>query len=155
MDSLNNNEMFQKLQFALEHHSSFVKELGIKLNALDKDSCETEMEILPQFFNLQQTVHGGVLYSMADTTAGIAAISATGSLCVTLNSSISFLAPVGEIGTKLTGRAKALRWGRRTAVCEVYLYDRNETLCVRGTFTFCPKRQDGDRETAPKPLMPE
>jgi len=149
MDSSSKNEIIEKLRYNLEHHSSFVTELGIRIIKLDKDCCETEMEIRPQFFNLQNSVHGGVLYSMADTTAGIAAITATGTNCVTLNSSISFLAPVCETGTKLIGRAKAIRWGRRTAVCEVSLYDWKETLCVTGTFTFCPKWRDDDLKPAP------
>jgi acyl-CoA thioesterase len=147
MASSNNGDLFSKIQASLERDNMFAKELGINLTSLDSGVSETEMEIAPHVLNVYQTVHGGALYTLADTTAGVAAISATGCACVTLNSSISFLSPVGNHAGKLTAKANVLRWGRRTAVCEVYIYDQDRNLAVRGTFTICPAQKFREDET--------
>jgi acyl-CoA thioesterase len=64
----------------------------IRLTKAYRGIGEGELTVTAGSLNPQKHVHGGCLYSLADTVCGAAAAS-NGYLCVTLSSSINFLRP--------------------------------------------------------------
>ena len=84
--------------------------------------------------NVHNMVHGGVLFSLADSTAGASCVS-FGKKVVTLNSSINYIKPMG-VG-KIIAKGEVVHKGNKTMVSNVNVYDSstNSLLCT-GTFTF-------------------
>ena len=84
--------------------------------------------------NPHGTVHGGCLYTLADTVAGTAVAAAVGKPCVTANSSMEFLRPA--TGTKVFCSARPKKLGRFLNVMQVELTGESGKTVATGTFTF-------------------
>ena len=97
------------------------------------------MLIDEQILNVHGFVHGGALFSLADTAAGAASF-ASGRDSVTLNGCIHYMKP-GK-GGKLIGVASEISRGRTTGVYEVFIYNDASTLLSRATFTMFFLDQD-------------
>lgn len=117
---------------------------GIRITALSPDGGSGEMPLGPQHLNPNGTVHGGALYTLADTVAGHAAIAwgmaATGRgadslACTTVTGSLNFLRPAR--GTKLVCLANCRKMGRTLAVLDVSILDDQGRETCSGGFTFC------------------
>lgn len=78
-------------------------------------------------------VHGGLLFTMADSAAGAAAMT-SGNVCVTLNSSISYIKSATR-GLPLKAAARKIHQGRRTGVYDVEITE-NGVPVARGTVTM-------------------
>lgn len=79
-----------------------------------------EMDLDEQLLNIYGLVHGGALFSLADTAAGAASFT-TGRDSVTLNSSINYIRPAS--GGKLKACTSEIHAGKTTGVYEVFIYD--------------------------------
>ena len=78
-------------------------------------------------------IHGGILFTMADSVAGTAAM-AHGNVCVTLNSSISYVKSATR-GLPLKAVARKIHQGKRTGVYDVEITEEGVSI-ARGTFTM-------------------
>lgn len=92
-----------------------------------------EMIIDEQILNVHGFVHGGALYSLADTAAGAASFT-SGRDSVTLSGTINYIKP-GR-GGKLIGIAQKISAGRTTGVYEVFIFNDADVLLSRATFTM-------------------
>lgn len=117
---------------------------GIRITALGPDGGTGEMPLGPQHLNPNGTVHGGALYTLADTVAGHAAIAcamastgrgADSLACTTVTGSLNFLRPAR--GTKLVCLANCRKVGKTLAVLDVSILDDQGTETCSGSFTFC------------------
>ena len=70
----------------------FVKLTGIGNVEVDEGYAKGEIEIKPVHLNPIGTVHGGVLFTLADTIGGLASIS-RGGFSTTVSSDIVYLNP--------------------------------------------------------------
>lgn len=111
----------------------FVRYCGIELEQDEDGSYYTTVEIRPEHRNTFGITHGGLLYTMADTTAGNNARRFS-DRPVTLQSSFHFIRNTGS-GT-LTARAEILQRGRRVTLMRVRIVDDTDTLLAEGDFTF-------------------
>lgn len=134
---------FEKLIRYCNRDSGFDYYCGVVCTAIREGYAELEMPITPDCLNPGRTVHGGLLYSIGDTAAGIAAIS-HGVACVTLSGSMNYLRPAA--GTLLRAVAKEVRHGRTTGVYDIEVFDDAQKLVTKGTYTmyFTGKRLDID-----------
>jgi uncharacterized protein (TIGR00369 family) len=97
--------------------ANFVRELDIRLVGVGEGWCETTLEVQDRFRQQHGLVHGGVIATLADHTAGGAARSVSGSGDVlTLEFKINFLRAAS--GNSLRCRAMVLRAGRNSIVTE-------------------------------------
>ena len=112
----------------------------MKVTQISEGSARVEMLVDAQILNVHGFVHGGALYSLADTAAGAASF-ATGRDSVTLTGTINYIKP-GR-GGKLIGVATEISRGRTTGVYEVFIYNDEQVLLSRATFTMF--FLDGDR----------
>ena len=106
---------------------------GAIVTAVEGNAAWGELEIRADTRNPMGVVHGGALFTLADTVAGTAAFT-TGRNCVTLDSSMQFLSAAR--GDKLRCVAKPKKAGRTILVYEVTITDSEERLVASGTFTF-------------------
>ena len=106
---------------------------GAMVTAAGGGEAEGELAIRTETKNPMGVVHGGALFTLADTVAGTAAFT-TGRNCVTLDSSMQFLSAAR--GDKLRCVAKPKKAGRTILVYEVTITDSEERLVASGTFTF-------------------
>lgn len=106
---------------------------GAMVTAVKGNTAEGELEIRTDTQNPMGVVHGGALFTLADTVAGTAAFT-TGRTCVTLDSSMQFLAAAR--GNKVFCTAKPKKIGRTILVYEITITDSEERLVATGIFTF-------------------
>jgi acyl-CoA thioesterase len=115
--------------------------LGMRIETLEDGIGRVSIQVGERLMHPQQIVHGGVIFTLADTAMSMALISVIppGTRFSTIEAKINFLAPVrtGE----LLAEASIVQQGRSIAVLEatVYnLYDDPRTAVARilGTFSI-------------------
>lgn len=94
-----------------------------------------EIVLKPWHMNILGIVHGGVLYSLADTVGGTAAMSRA----ATTQSRPMWHDPLSESmknTSKIIARAQEIQNGYAFSVCECKIYDDKETLLASATMTY-------------------
>lgn len=138
---------FQRVIDEINATNAFGNYLGIQINEVSAGYAKVSLDIRPEYTNPYNTVHGGVLYTMADMAGGTAAYS-YGQPVVTVDSNFHFLS-AGRNTTKLIGIGKELRNGKTLGVFEVLILDQDEKLLCSGTFTYAkiPAEKVRDKES--------
>jgi uncharacterized protein (TIGR00369 family) len=110
--------------------------LGLKLERLEKGRVVFSMRVKPRHKQLHGVVHGGVLATLADTVAAIAAYTTVpkDTNIATVELKINFLEPVANGRLKAQGRV--LRTGRNFVVTECEIYQEDGTLIAKALLTF-------------------
>jgi len=115
--------------------SPFTNHLGIGFVEVKDGASRCEPEIRDIHSNRSGSVHGGVLFSMVDTSMGAAVHSLLkpGERCATIEIKISYFEPVLE--GQVNCHAKVIKRGSRIAFIEseAYLGDR---IVAKGTGAF-------------------
>jgi len=113
----------------------------LRLGPRGSGSCSAALDVRPELLNPNGVVHGGALFSMADTAMGAALHTtlAPGEYCATVEIKIHFLQPVSK--GKLRCRTRVVQRGRRLAVLESHLsIGRLQVAQALGTFAiFAPR----------------
>lgn len=110
------------------------KNVGIQFLEVGDGFARAEMPLKPEHYNFMGGIYGGILYHMADVTAGAAFMSA-GGLGVTAAGDMQYMN--GTQGTKrLFCEGKVLKYGAHISFAQAELMDENRTVFARGTFTF-------------------
>ena len=104
------------------------------LSARPDGTAEGVLEVRQTSFNPHGTVHGGCLYTLADTVAGSAVAAACGKPCVTAGSSMEFLRPA--TGAKVLCSVRPKKLGRTLCVMQVEITTEAGKIAATGTFTF-------------------
>lgn len=112
----------------------FAQMLHIHATDLTEGYARAEMPVSDELYNPQGSVHGGVLYTLADIACGNAAAS-HGIWIATLDSNMNYLRPAMR-PTLLVAEARELKYGKRVSVYEVKVMDQSGTVLAAGTFTF-------------------
>ena len=86
--------MIENYAEKIKHESNgFIRHNGIRIVSVDEERSVLEAEITDNSRNVWGSVHGGFLYTMADTAAGAFARIKYGRRNVTLNGSMNYLRP--------------------------------------------------------------
>ncbi|MDO4194116.1 MAG: PaaI family thioesterase [Erysipelotrichaceae bacterium] len=93
-----------------------------------------ETEVTEHTLNLYRHTHGGYLYTLCDTAAGMAALS-SGVNVVTLRADMSYIRPAVK-GDILRVEGITIHDGRTTKVIESSVCNRQGKLVCKGTFTM-------------------
>lgn len=93
------------------------------------------IEVKPWHLNVLGVVHGGVLFTMADTVSGTAAAAGHDYAVPTVNGSINYL-KAGRNTTKLIAEAEEIKNGYNFSVVDCKVYDDKEALLATTTMTF-------------------
>ena len=109
-------------------HNGFVSNNNYKLIDVDDNYCELEGIITDTSLNPYNIAHGGYIFGLADTAAGIAART-KGRNAVTVSSSISYIRMVK--GDKIKAIAKCLKEGKNISNYEVEILDEDNKLSAK------------------------
>ena len=112
----------------------FSLDLGMHFLDLEEGFVRMEMPVEDRMRNIYGMVHGGVLYTLLDTTSGFAARS-YGIRVVTLNGNVNYLR-AGKDTASLVCEAKVVRKGSHTAVVSAEVFDDQGTLLANGSLNF-------------------
>ena len=117
----------------INNDNGFIKENNYKIIKVEENYCELEGKITETSLNPFGIAHGGFIFGLADTAAGIAAMT-NGKKAVTINSTIDYLNP-GK-GKRLKAIAKSLKVGKSISNFEVYVYDEKNTLIAKSNVNY-------------------
>lgn len=127
------SETLEQLKERLNSSSRYLQSNDMHVVELKDGYAKVEMVIDEQILNVHGYVHGGALYSLADTAAGAASFT-SGRDSVTLSGTINYIKP-GR-GGKLIGIGQKISVGRTTGVYEVFIFNDKDVLLSRATFTM-------------------
>jgi uncharacterized protein (TIGR00369 family) len=118
------------------HESGATAILGLSLESLEKGHVIFSMRVRPRHKQLHGVVHGGVLATVADTVAAIAAYTTVpkGTEIATVELKINFLEPVP--GGRIKAEGRVLRTGRNFVVTECEIFNENGSLAAKALLTF-------------------
>ena len=118
-----------------EQGNPFLDYNHIKVVSASPDRAEMAVELVPESRNLFGFMHGGLIYTLLECTAGLAARQ-DGRRYVTQSSHINFLTNCRQ-GT-VRAVAQAVRRGRQLAVFRVQVLAEDGKLMADGTVDmFC------------------
>ena len=124
-------------QFLERQH--FMKHIGFELNVIEKGRTSGELDIKQIHHQQKGLVHGGVIATLADITAGFAAYTMVPEdhHVVTGEIKVSYLNP--GLGNKLRSVGWVLKSGQKLQFCESEVYDireGGEVLIAKATTTM-------------------
>lgn len=113
----------------------FATLLGIEFAHIAPGECTAEIEVNENLFHPGGIVHGGVAFSLADSSMAMALIAdiQAGENCSTIEMKISYMKPVVE--GRIISKARMIRKGRRIAFMEASV-TRGDDLIAMATATF-------------------
>ena len=112
---------------------AFVKNNHFSVIMFRQDEVWLRMDIQPKHKNHHQSLHGGYLLLLADSAAGMAALT-DGRNYVTQSQNFAFLRAI--LGNVIIAKAKVIHRGNTVTVVRVEIYDENEKLMGDGTFNM-------------------
>lgn len=130
---MSDREEVARFQKAIDK-SGFVRLLDIKILELEKDHAKGSMPFDEKYCNPYGSFHGGALYSLADTIAGVLADYA-GCDVSTVEGSMHFLESVKDT-EHVYCLANVKRSGGHLITVDVSITDDNDKLLDCGTYTF-------------------
>ncbi|WP_069803530.1 PaaI family thioesterase [Thermogemmatispora onikobensis] len=143
----------ETLQIAeqVNQHSGFGQLLGMHIEAAEPGLGRVRLTVHPRLMHPQGLVHGGVIFSLADTAMAMALLASypPGTRTGTIEAKINYLRAVraGHDG-QLLAEAAIIHQGRTTAVLEATVYhlsqERQEPRAVArvlSTFYIFPREE--------------
>ncbi len=117
-------------------HHGFIEDLGIERGPFGEGKSQLFIEIGPHHISPTKTVHGGVLYALADTTMGSAlwTLMQDGETCATISCSIDYLRSVREGVIRCD--AEVVSKGRRTAMARAIIRDSTGEPVAQASASF-------------------
>lgn len=119
---------------------TFTKDIGFQLLKKEKGSVEGMLSIEPRHKQLQGFVHGGVIATLADVAAGLAAYTLVpeNAAPMTAEIKISYLNPASD--GRLHIKGMVLKSGRKLIFCEAEIKnireDGTETTVAKASATM-------------------
>ncbi len=119
----------------LRERSPFIKLLGLDVLKLERGTCQLSLKIKDNFRNSHKTVHGGVIYSLADIGMGVSVYSVLkkDQEAATIEIKINYLKPAQA--ETLICTAKIIQIGKNIAVLEAEI-KHDDILVAKALGTF-------------------
>lgn len=118
---------------ALNKDKGFINNNNYNVIKVEENYCELEGILSESSLNNLGVAHGGYIFGLADTAAGIAAMTNGGNV-VTVDSNISYFKPAK--GDRIIAKANAIKVGKTISVFEVEILDEKSDMVARATMTF-------------------
>lgn len=125
---------FEKLTKERNEGKGFAQEIGIVTTEVREGFAQGEIELEPRHLNALHSVHGGCIFSLADSIGGACALS-RGHYVVTLSSTINYL-NMAKHCRKIVATAQTVKWGYKTIVVDVDIWDDNQVFVAKITNTY-------------------
>ncbi len=108
------------------HNDLFSQWLGIEILEINEGYCKTKMMVRKEMINGLGIVHGGIVFSLADSTFAFACNNRN-NLSVALDTSINFLKPV-HVDDILTAETKEIHNGKSTGLYQITIMNQNDHI---------------------------
>lgn len=126
-------ELYQKIKEYFDIDEGFIKHNNLHLESIDDCYAKMSVNLTKESLNPNGTVHGGLIFGLADTVMGTA-LRTTGRNICTINSQIDYLKP-GK-GKRLIAETEKVKVGKTTAVMRCSIYDEKDNLISTATGTY-------------------
>lgn len=114
--------------------NDFTLRMGIWIVEVKPGYARLEMDVKEWHYNLLGSIHGGVLFTLADNAGGVAAAS-HGVKMTTISSNFNFLAP-GLKTSRLYAIAKEIKKGKHICVYDIGVFNDVDKLLAQGGFSY-------------------
>ena len=111
--------------------------IGLKFTKLEKGYSQCTLEVVDKLLNPHKVVHGGVVYSMADTGMGAAAYTNLGKneLCATIEIKINYFKAI-KAGV-LTCNTKVIHQGKKLVTMDSEILNDDQIIAkALGTYSI-------------------
>jgi uncharacterized protein (TIGR00369 family) len=116
-------------------NTPFNKHLGIKFEKIEEDSMVCSIKITTSHLNVNNSVHGGVFFSILDSVMGATIRTVVNQPIVTVNMSINYFAPLMN-GEEMMATAKILQLGNSIVTAEGLVEDSKGSVVAKSIGTF-------------------
>ena len=116
--------------------------IGLKFTKLEKGYSQCTLAVVDKLLNPHRVVHGGVLYSMADTGMGAAAYTNLGKneLCATIEIKINYFKAI-KAGV-LTCNTKVIHQGKKIVTMDSEILNDGQIVAkAMGTFSIFKSKE--------------
>jgi acyl-CoA thioesterase len=134
LSNLSESEILSALLERTNAPGHFTSELGLVATRIEHFLAEGVITPGMSARNPRGILHGGLLYTLMDHLAGIAACT-TGRSCVTLDTSVNYYRQANA-GEKLTCTAEVIKAGHTITVCAAHIRNEAGKEVCAGTFTY-------------------
>lgn len=110
----------------------FIKNNNFKLVSLNDNECVLESDVTETSMNPYGMAHGGYIFGLADTAAGV--LAAVNGDALTVDSNISYLKPLKTNSVRAVATVDKV--GNKISVYTVKVYDSNNILVAKTTNTY-------------------
>lgn len=128
------HEMYYDKIFQTMENEPYARMLGIKLIELGPGSAIAEMVPNENMVNAHGTVHGGIIFSLADYVFA-AASNSYGRTAVGVNNNVNFMT-AGKVGQTLTATAKEIKKTNRLAWFSIHVYSSEELIATMEAMVY-------------------
>lgn len=125
---------FEEIMKIRNEKHTFTKEIGLEISEIKDGYAKGEITVADRHRNIHGTVHGGCIFTLGDSVAG-AAVMTAGKPAVTVSGNINYLAAAAD-AKKLVAEARKVKIGNKISVFDVEIRDENDRLIATGTYTF-------------------
>lgn len=125
---------FKKLIKQRNADNRFMLLVGVTITEMSTGYAAGEIILSECHRNLIGSVHGGCIFTLADSVSGAAAVS-HGNKATTLSSDFHYLNPALDC-KKLIAKATEIKYGKTINVFEVKVTDEKDRLLAQGTFSY-------------------
>lgn len=126
---------YEKLMHTYNNANPFANSIGVHVTSVSDGHAVAEVDIAPMHGNTIQSLHGGVAFTLADTTTGCAARS-RGQVCTTIEGKLNYIRAATLQDKKLIGTANVIHFGRKTIVLSCEIRNDKDKLIATGIFTY-------------------
>jgi acyl-CoA thioesterase len=130
----------------MKNKNPFWALLGMELMEIKKGWAKVRLPIKDKLSNAIGLVHGGAIFSAADSAVGMALIGLTNrdENISTLEMKINYMKPVK--GKEIIAAAKIIHRGSQTAIGDVEVSDGEQNLISKGLATYAIFKKDISEE---------
>jgi acyl-CoA thioesterase len=126
---------YEKLKFKRNHQGGHVGDMGMEVLEISDGYAVGKLVIEDRMLNPYGAIHGGVLFSLADTIGGSAALS-RGFCIVTSTGTINYLRGTNQ-SREITAVATEVKYGKTLSVYDVEMTDEHNRLVAKAVMTYC------------------
>jgi acyl-CoA thioesterase len=112
---------------------------GMELTEIREGYAKVELTIDENSMNYMGSMHGGLIYTMADVAAGTAVVS-RGKQGVTLGAHTEYIKPA--LSGKVIAEGKVISPGKTISRCEVEIHSEDGTLYAKSYITMFTTNRD-------------
>ncbi|OXS69225.1 phenylacetate degradation protein [Priestia filamentosa] len=120
--------------FSLMEQEPFAQFLGMKLIHMGEGTATAELDIKDHMLNAHGTVHGAIIFSLADYVFA-AASNSYGKTSVGLSTNVNFMAP-GNVGMRLIAKAVEEKRNNRTGWYKIRVESDGELLATMDALVY-------------------